>query len=105
MSSDMATIILFIAKLDTLPMYIYSNLYSFRYCIAMYSDWNMTAVILTREERGKEIASKPNQILRLGERFYKVTSQNGRGIYDVTKARMKKQSDGHAPALIGLTDK
>jgi transposase-like protein len=86
----MATIILFIAKFDTVPLYIYSNLYTFRMRIPIGSDWNMTAVILTREERGKMIAEKPNQIQRLGERFYKVASQSGHGMYDVTKARMNK---------------
>jgi transposase-like protein len=45
----------------------------------------MTAVILTREERGKMIAEKPNQIQRLGERFYKVSSQSGHGMYNVTR--------------------
>jgi transposase-like protein len=43
------------------------------------------ATILTREERGKMIAEKSNQIMRLDERFYKVASQNGHGMYDVTK--------------------
>jgi transposase-like protein len=47
--------------------------------------------VLTREERGKIIAEKPNQIVRLEERFYKVASQNGHGMYDVTK---KKESTG-----------
>src|SRR3990172_6575066 len=84
-SSDMATIILFIAKLDTLPLYSDSNLYSFWLCIAMYGDWYMATVIITREERGKEIAEKPNQILRMGERFYKVNSQSGHGMYNVTQ--------------------
>ncbi len=41
--------------------------------------------ILSREEKGKLIAEKPNQIIREGERFYKVASQNGDGTYDVTK--------------------
>jgi len=43
------------------------------------------AQVLSREERGKAIAQKPNQIMRLEERFYKVASQNGHGMYDVTK--------------------
>jgi transposase-like protein len=34
------------------------------------------------------IAEKPNQIMRLEERFYKVASQNGHGMYDVTKRRV-----------------
>jgi len=36
------------------------------------------------------IAEKTNQIIREGERFYKVASQNGRGMYDVTKAKMNR---------------
>jgi transposase-like protein len=44
--------------------------------------------IETREMRGKAIAEKPNQIQRLDERFYKVASQNGHGLYDVTKRKM-----------------
>jgi transposase-like protein len=47
------------------------------------------AQVLSREERGRLIADKPNQIMRLSERFYKVASQNGHGMYDVTK---KKES-------------
>jgi len=31
------------------------------------------------------IAEKPNQIMRLDDRFYKVASQNGHGMYNVTK--------------------
>lgn len=42
----------------------------------------------TREMRGQAIAERPNQIMRLDERFYKVVSQNGRGMYDVTKRRV-----------------
>jgi putative transposase len=41
--------------------------------------------VLTREERGKLIANKPNQIVRLDERFYKVASQSSDLMYDVTK--------------------
>ncbi len=44
-----------------------------------------------REMRGKAIAEKPNQIMRLDERFYKVNSQSGHGMYNVTK---KKESTG-----------
>jgi putative transposase len=44
-----------------------------------------------REERGRTIAQKPNQIMRLDERFYKVASQSGHGMYDVIK---KKASSG-----------
>jgi transposase-like protein len=39
--------------------------------------------ILSREERGRLIAEKPNQIQRIDERCYKVASQNGHGMYDV----------------------
>jgi transposase-like protein len=46
---------------------------------------------LTREERGKAIAQKPNQIVRLDERFYEVNSQSGNGMYNVIK---KKESSG-----------
>ena len=84
-SSDMATIILFIAKMDTLYMGSYRNLYIFWYCIAMCSDWNMTAITVLRIEKGKAIAHKPNQIIRQAERFYKVASQSGHGMYDVTR--------------------
>ncbi len=86
MSSDMATIILFIAKLDTLPLYSDSNLYSFWLCIAMCGDWYMATVIITREERGKMIAEQSNQIQRLDDKNYKVTSQSGHGMYDVVKS-------------------
>jgi len=43
-----------------------------------------------REVRGKMIAEKPNQIQRLDDRFYKVASQNGHGMYNVAKARMNR---------------
>ena len=43
---------------------------------------------MTREERGKIIAENPSQIMRLEERFYKVASQNGHGMYDVTKRQV-----------------
>src|SRR5208337_2028814 len=45
----------------------------------------------TREERGRMIAEKSNQIMRLDDRFYKVASQSGNGMYDVVK---KKESSG-----------
>jgi transposase-like protein len=51
----------------------------------------------TREERGRLIAEKPNQIMRLDDRFYKVASQSGHGMYNVIK---KKESSGwlcHCP--------
>jgi transposase-like protein len=41
--------------------------------------------------RGKAIAEKSNQIQRMDERFYKVASQNGHGMYDVVK---KKEYSG-----------
>jgi transposase-like protein len=41
--------------------------------------------ILSREERGRIIAGKPNQIQRLDERFYRVNSQSRDICYDVTK--------------------
>ncbi len=44
-----------------------------------------------RELRGKAIAEKSNQIQRLDDRFYKVASQSGRGMYDVVK---KKEYSG-----------
>ena len=45
----------------------------------------MAIDVLTREERGKVIAEKSNQIVRLDERFYKVASQSASGMYDLTK--------------------
>ena len=61
-------------------------------CVAILQQVTyMPSLILTREERGKIIAEKPNQIMRLEERFYKVTSQSGHGMYDVIK---KKESSG-----------
>jgi len=51
--------------------------------------WSMKAT-LSREERGKGIAQKPNQIRRLSERFYKVASQSGYGTYDVREARINE---------------
>ena len=44
-----------------------------------------------REMKGKAIAEKPNQIMRLDERFYKVASQSRDGMYSVIK---KKESTG-----------
>jgi putative transposase len=40
-------------------------------------------IVLSREEKGRLIAEKPNQIQRMDERFYKVASQSGHGMYDV----------------------
>jgi transposase-like protein len=41
--------------------------------------------ILSREEKGRLIAEKPNQIITQGERFYRVNSQSGHGMYHVTR--------------------
>jgi transposase-like protein len=41
--------------------------------------------VLSREEKGRLIAEKPNQIVRLEGRFYKVASQSGHGMYNVTR--------------------
>ena len=41
--------------------------------------------VLSREERGRLIAEKPNQIQRLDDRFYRVNSQTRDMCYDVTK--------------------
>jgi transposase-like protein len=63
----------------------------FKLCYYMVTDEKrMATVTLTREERGRMIAETPNQIERLGERFYRVTSQSGNGTYMVTKARMNR---------------
>jgi transposase-like protein len=43
--------------------------------------------VLSREERGKAISEKPNQIMRLDERFYRVASQSSDQMYDVTKKK------------------
>jgi transposase-like protein len=45
----------------------------------------MATATLTREERGKIIADKPNQIMHLDERFYRVASQSSDKMYDVVK--------------------
>ena len=41
--------------------------------------------VVSREEKGRMIAEKPNQIQRMDERSYKVASQNGHGMYDVIR--------------------
>jgi putative transposase len=41
--------------------------------------------VLSREEKGRLIAESPNQIVRETERFYKVASQSGHGMYNVTR--------------------
>jgi transposase-like protein len=43
--------------------------------------------LLNREERGKMIAEKPNQIIRRSKRRYRVVSQSGHGTYDVARTR------------------
>jgi len=43
--------------------------------------------LLNREERGKMIAEKPNQIVRQSKRRYRVFSQSGHGTYDVTRTK------------------
>jgi transposase-like protein len=50
----------------------------------------MAIVAITREQRGRMIAEQPNQIERLDERFYRVTSQSGKGTYFVTRARTNR---------------
>lgn len=54
-----------------------------------YSNTTSSVVVmratLSREERGRIIAEKPNQIQRLEERFYRVNSQTRDMSYDVTK--------------------
>jgi len=41
----------------------------------------------SREVKGRMIAEKPDQVQRMDERFYKVASQNGHGMYDVVKTK------------------
>jgi transposase-like protein len=43
----------------------------------------MQTTVLSREEKGRMIAEKPNQIQRMDGHLYKVASQNGHGMYDV----------------------
>jgi transposase-like protein len=45
----------------------------------------MQTAVLSREEKGRMIAEKANQIQRLDDRRYKVASQNGHGMYDITR--------------------
>jgi transposase-like protein len=45
------------------------------------------AQVLSREERGRLIAEKPNQIVVLSDRFFKVASQTRDMMYDVTKRK------------------
>jgi len=41
--------------------------------------------VLSREEKGRQIAEKLDQIQRMDEWFYKVASQSGHGMYDVLR--------------------
>ena len=45
----------------------------------------MRTAVLSREEKGRLIAEKPNQIQRMDERFYKVASQSSGKMYDVIR--------------------
>jgi transposase-like protein/predicted nucleic acid-binding Zn finger protein len=45
----------------------------------------MQRTVLSREEKGRMIAEQPNTIIRQGDRFFKVASQSGHGMYDVTR--------------------
>lgn len=40
-----------------------------------------------RKQRGLVIAQAPNQVVRLDDRFYRVASQSGDGMYDVTRTK------------------
>jgi putative transposase len=43
--------------------------------------------LLSRQERGQAIATRPNQVQRLDDDNYKVASQNGHGMYDVSRTK------------------
>ena len=43
--------------------------------------------VLSREERGRATAEKPNQIVRLSEKFYKVASQSSEKMYDLARTK------------------
>jgi transposase-like protein len=45
----------------------------------------MQTAVLSREEKGRMIADKPDQIVRYSDSLFMVASQNGHGMYDVTK--------------------
>ncbi|MGA2791245.1 MAG: DDE-type integrase/transposase/recombinase [Candidatus Bathyarchaeia archaeon] len=45
----------------------------------------MQTAVLSREEKGRLIAEKPNQIQQIDERFYKVNSQSREITYDVVR--------------------
>ena len=40
-----------------------------------------------RKLRGLAIAQVPNQVVRLDDKFYRVASQSGDGMYDVTRTK------------------
>ena len=73
-----------------MPLDMHRYLYTFLLCISNHGDRYMAALVLTREERGRAIAEQSNAIERIGERFYRVTSQSGNGTYNVTRARMNR---------------
>ena len=90
-SSDTDSMIFCIATSKSpMSMDMHRYLYTFLLRISNHGDRYMAALVLTREERGKMIAEQPNAIERLGERYYRVTSQSGNGTYIVTKARMNR---------------
>jgi transposase-like protein len=74
-------------------MYCYGNLYTFRTRIAMYSDWNMTAIVeVQRRAKGQVISKLDDQIERLDGLTYKVRSQSGNGFYIVKFSTLKDWS-------------
>jgi transposase-like protein len=48
----------------------------------------MATVVLSREEKGRLIAEKGDQVLRMDENAYRVSSQSGDGMYTVLRKRM-----------------
>lgn len=50
----------------------------------MLTDNNNTQVFGTREDRGKAIAEKQGQIIRINDNSYKVKSQSSDALYDIT---------------------
>jgi len=86
-SSDMATIILFIMA-DALYIGTHRNPYAFRMCIAMCGDWYMRFQQEPDEGRvmrGQAIYKSGGQIKRLDSDRYEVNSQSGHGLYTVSK--------------------
>lgn len=49
----------------------------------MFADNNNMQTIGTREDRGKAIAEKDGQIIRINDQSYKVKSQSSDILYDV----------------------